>query len=61
MDARPQNQNEGFLRLYIEHEEALCGFVRSLVITREDAREVMQETAAVLWRKFPALDVFTNP
>jgi RNA polymerase sigma-70 factor (ECF subfamily) len=56
MDAQSQDQNEDFLRLYIEHEEALCGFVRSLVITREDAREVIQETAAVLWRKFNELD-----
>jgi len=41
-----------FLGLYVEHEQALRGFVRSLVPTLEDAREVMQETAAVLWRKF---------
>ena len=41
-----------FLALYVEHEQALRGFVRSLVPTLEDAREVMQETAAVLWRKF---------
>ena len=41
-----------FLRLYVDHEEALRGFVRSLVPTLEDAREVMQEVAAVLWRKF---------
>lgn len=41
-----------FLRLYVEHEEGLRGFVRSLVPTHEDAREVMQEVAAVLWRKF---------
>jgi RNA polymerase sigma-70 factor (ECF subfamily) len=44
-----------FLRLYVEHEEALRGFVRSLVPTLEDAREVMQEAAAVLWRKFETL------
>ena len=45
-----------FLRLYVEHEEALRGFVRSLVPTLEDAREVMQEVAAVLWKKFEALE-----
>lgn len=28
------------------------GFVRSLVPTLEDSREVMQDVAAVLWRKF---------
>jgi RNA polymerase sigma-70 factor (ECF subfamily) len=47
-----QNRNDVFLRLYVAHEEALRGFVRSLVPTLEDSREVMQEVAAVLWRKF---------
>lgn len=47
-----QQRHDRFLQLYVAHEEALRGFVRSLVPTREDAREVMQETAAVLWRKF---------
>lgn len=44
-----------FLRLFVEHEEAVRGFVRALVPGREDAREVMQEVAAVLWRKFDEL------
>lgn len=45
-------QHELFLRRYTEHEPALRAFVRSLVPTRDDAREVMQEVAVVLWRKF---------
>jgi len=40
-----------FLRLYVEHEESLRGFVRSLVHTLEDSREGMQDVAAVLWRR----------
>jgi RNA polymerase sigma-70 factor (ECF subfamily) len=51
-----RERQDDFLRLYVEHEEALRGFVRSLVPTLEDAREVMQEVAAVLWRKFEALE-----
>lgn len=51
-------RHDQFLRLYVEHEEALRGFARSLVPTLEDAREVMQEVAAVLWRKF---DDITSP
>lgn len=51
-----QHRHDRFLRLFIEHEEALRGFVRSLVPTREDAREIMQEAAAVLWRKFDELE-----
>ena len=53
---RPQNHDQ-FLRLYVEHEEALNAFVRTLVPTRDDAREVMQETAVVLWRKFDQLEM----
>jgi RNA polymerase sigma-70 factor (ECF subfamily) len=45
-------QDDQFLRLYAEHEPSLHGYVRSLVPTREDAREVMQEVAVALWRKF---------
>ena len=32
------------------------GFVRSLVPRREDAAEVMQEAAVVLWEKFDEFD-----
>jgi RNA polymerase sigma-70 factor (ECF subfamily) len=49
------NQQEAFLRLFLDNEEALRGFVRALVSSREDAREVMQDVAAVLWRKFDSL------
>lgn len=51
-----QERHNQFLRLYVEHEEALHGFVRALVPTRDGAREVMQEVASVLWRKFDELD-----
>jgi len=55
MDPSDRDKHDQFLRLYVDNEEALRGFVRSLVPTLEDAREVMQETAAVLWRKFDEL------
>ncbi|MCX7422806.1 MAG: hypothetical protein NT013_25160 [Planctomycetia bacterium] len=45
-------RHDVFLLLYVAHEEALRAFVRTLVPTLEDSREVMQEVAAVLWRKF---------
>lgn len=51
-----RDRQDQFLRLYVEHEEALRGFVRSLVVTLEDAREVMQNTAVVLWTKFDQLE-----
>jgi RNA polymerase sigma-70 factor, ECF subfamily len=56
MDSADRDNHDQFLRLYVENEESLRGFVRSLVPTLEDAREVMQETASVLWRKFGEMD-----
>ncbi|NCF89057.1 MAG: sigma-70 family RNA polymerase sigma factor [Verrucomicrobiaceae bacterium] len=56
MDPSDRDAHDRFLRLYVENEEALRGFVRSLVPTLEDAREVMQEAATVLWQKFDQLD-----
>ena len=55
MPSTHQPQDDQFLRLYSEHEPSLHGFVRSLVPTRDDAREVMQEVAVALWRKFESL------
>jgi RNA polymerase sigma-70 factor (ECF subfamily) len=56
MTPEEQLRQDRFLRLFLEHEESLRGFVRSLVPDREEAREVMQEVAAVLWRKFDVLE-----
>ena len=50
------DSHDSFLRLYVKCEESLRGYVRSLLPTLEDAREVMQETAAVLWKKYDQLD-----
>ncbi len=44
-----------FLRLYVEHEPALRGYVRSLMPTLQDAQDVMQEVAAALWKRFHTL------
>ena len=49
-------KHDSFLRLYATNEPALRGFVRSLVPTRHDASDVIQEIAIVLWRKFEDLD-----
>jgi RNA polymerase sigma-70 factor (ECF subfamily) len=47
--------HDRFLRLYVEHEEALRCFLLTLLPGREEAREVMQGVAVVLWRKFGSL------
>jgi RNA polymerase sigma-70 factor, ECF subfamily len=54
MTASERQQHDRFLRLFMEHEQSLRVFVRSLLFTHEEEREVMQEIAVVLWRKFDA-------
>jgi RNA polymerase sigma-70 factor (ECF subfamily) len=44
--------HDRFLRLFLEHEESLRVFVSSLLFGEEEEREVMQDVAIVLWRKF---------
>ena len=44
--------HDQFLRLYAEHEVALHTFVRSMLPTRDEASEVMQEVIVILWQKF---------
>ncbi|MEM7384287.1 MAG: sigma factor, partial [Verrucomicrobiota bacterium] len=57
MDQTDREQHDQFLRLFMEHEEALRLFARSMLFNQEETREVMQEVAIVLWRKFdPSLD-----
>ena len=52
-----RDQHDQFLRLFMEQEEALRLFARSLLFDLEETREVMQEVAVVLWRKFdPEMD-----
>lgn len=52
-----RQQHERFLRLFLKLEPSLRVFLRSLLFTHEEVRDVMQETAAVLWRKFdPDMD-----
>ncbi len=60
MDPTDREQHDQFLRLFMEHEDSLRLFVRSLLFSQEETREVMQEVAIVLWRKFDhSLDSLT--
>ena len=51
----PGDLQDRFLRLFTANDAAIRAFVRSLVPTRQDAEDVMQEIAVVLWRKFSEL------
>jgi RNA polymerase sigma-70 factor, ECF subfamily len=50
------NTHEQFLTLFTANEPAIRAFVRRLVPTRQDAADVTQSVALVLWRKFSQLD-----
>lgn len=51
-------QHDQFLRLYAEHEVALHTFVRSLLPTRQEASEVMQDVIVALWQGFSSAEEF---
>jgi hypothetical protein len=60
MTPAENDRHDQFLRLHVKHEEALNGFLRALVPTRDDAQEVMQEVAVLLRRKFEELPVIED-
>lgn len=51
MDSEDSRQIR-FLKLYTANELAIRSYVRTLVPSRDDVEEVMQEVAVVLWKKF---------
>lgn len=46
-----------FVQLFAKHQCALNSFVSSLVPTRADAEDVLQETSLALWKKWADYDV----
>jgi RNA polymerase sigma-70 factor (ECF subfamily) len=61
MSARPPDQTNEFMRLFLQAEPRIYGFIRSQVLQRADAEDILQDTASVLWSKFdqfPAGDNF---
>jgi RNA polymerase sigma-70 factor, ECF subfamily len=51
------DQTSEFVRLFLQAEPRIYGYIRSQVVQRADAEDLLQETAAVLWSKF---DQFTR-
>ena len=50
------DQHQEFTDLYAAHEQGLYGFVYSLVHSRNDADDVIQETMTQLWEHFGEYD-----
>lgn len=52
MNPEDRATHDRFLRLFLSQQRGLGLFVRSMLFSQEEEREVMQEVAVVLWRKF---------
>ena len=51
MEQDSATTHERFLTLFTVNKPAIRAFVRRLVPTRQDAADIMQDVALVLWRK----------
>jgi len=47
-----ESRGERFIRLFIPAQRRIYGFILSLIPSRADADDLMQETGSTLWRKF---------
>jgi RNA polymerase sigma-70 factor, ECF subfamily len=48
----PLSQTNEFVRLFLQAEPRVYGLIRSQVLQKADAEDLLQETAEVLWSKF---------
>lgn len=49
-------RHDTFMRLFVTHQPAIHSVIRAMVFNRSDADEILQDTVAVLWRKFDDFD-----
>jgi len=59
-DLISRDAGELYMRLLLEHEQRIYSFILSLVHNWADADDLMQETCAVMWRKFDGFEPGTN-
>lgn len=52
--------NQGFMRLYLQNQGRIYGFILSMVPDWSDADDLLQETATVLWSKFDRFEPGTD-
>lgn len=50
------DDHERFMRLFLQHEPDILRWVLVLVPQRADARDIVQETAVALWKRFATYD-----
>jgi len=54
------DHHDRFVRLFLEAQPQLYAYIRTLTPHRTDAEEILQEVAAVLWRKFDTFEPGTH-
>ena len=59
-DPNPSKDGEAFTRLLLQNQKRIAGLIFSLVPRGTDADDVMQETCAVMWRKFDEFQIGTD-
>jgi RNA polymerase sigma-70 factor (ECF subfamily) len=57
---RAAGEDGRFLRLFVQHEQALRAYARVMVPTWDAVDEVIQEASVVMWRKLDLLDAPEN-
>lgn len=55
-EPRAADADGRFLRLFVQHEQALRAYARVMVPTWDAVDEVLQEASVVMWRKLDLLD-----
>lgn len=61
MSAPPASQDEEeFTRLLVQNQKRIMGLILALVPNGPDADDILQETCAVLWRRFVEFEPGTN-
>jgi RNA polymerase sigma-70 factor, ECF subfamily len=46
------DRHEEFMRLFLANEARVFAYIRSLMVGADDAQDVLQDVAVLLWRKF---------
>lgn len=60
MDIEEKKNNDLFVELFSLNHSRIMSFIYTLVPCAQDAEDIMQETAKVLWEKFAQFEVGSN-
>ena len=53
-------KEEQFMRLFLQSERRILGFILSLVPNLSDAEDLMQETCSIMWSKIDQFEPGTD-